>query len=45
MSIESGVKDESQDAYREIEDGMGQVQFALAQQPVKKGVWKIPSTN
>lgn len=36
MSIESGVKDESQDAYREIEDGMGQVQFALAQQPVKK---------
>jgi len=36
MSIESGIKEQSQDAYREIEDGMGQIQFALAQQPVKK---------
>ena len=36
MSIESGIKEQSQDAYREIEDGMGQIQFALAQQPIKK---------
>nr|WP_280146666.1 hypothetical protein [Priestia megaterium]MDH3169000.1 hypothetical protein [Priestia megaterium] len=38
MSIESGIKEQSQDAYREIEDGMGQIQFALAQQPVKKRI-------
>nr|WP_280167647.1 FTR1 family protein [Priestia megaterium] len=36
ISIESGVKEQSQDAYREIEDGMGQIQFSFAQQPVKK---------
>jgi len=50
MSIESGIKEQSQDAYREIEDGMGQIQFALAQQPIKKenlenSLKKIKQTN
>jgi high-affinity iron transporter len=36
ISIEDSIKEQSQDAYREIEDGMGQVQFALAQQPADK---------
>ncbi|MDR7071073.1 FTR1 family iron permease [Fictibacillus barbaricus] len=35
LSIEDGVKDQSAIAYKEIEDAMGQVQFAFAQQPVK----------
>jgi len=50
MSIESGIKEQSQDAYREIEDGMGQIQFALAQQPIKKenlenSLKKLKQTN
>ena len=36
VSIEDGVKKQSQQAYHDIEDGMGQVQFALAQQPVNQ---------
>ena len=36
LSIEDGVKKQSQQAYHDIEDGMGQVQFALAQQPVNQ---------
>ncbi|WP_416054291.1 FTR1 family iron permease [Fictibacillus sp. KU28468] len=36
LSIEDGVKDQSTTAYHDIEDAMGQVQFALAQQPVNK---------
>ncbi|MFD0048389.1 FTR1 family protein [Actinomycetes bacterium NPDC127524] len=34
ISIEEGVKKESQEAYREIEDNMGQVSFTFAQHPV-----------
>ena len=36
LSIEDGVKKKSQQAYHDIEDNMGQVQFALAQQPVNQ---------
>ncbi|WP_035322542.1 FTR1 family iron permease [Peribacillus kribbensis] len=36
VSIEEGVKKKSQEAYHEIEDNMGQVSFAFAQQPVSK---------
>jgi high-affinity iron transporter len=36
ISIEDGVKKKSQQAYHDIEDKMGQVQFALAQQPINQ---------
>ena len=36
LSIEDGVKKQSQQAYHDIEDNMGQVQFAFAQQPVNQ---------
>ncbi|MFJ7724794.1 FTR1 family protein [Neobacillus sp. NPDC097160] len=36
LSIEDGVKKQSQQAYHDIEDHMGQVSFALAQQPVNQ---------
>ncbi|SMQ86848.1 high-affinity iron transporter [Bacillus sp. OV166] len=36
LSIEDGVKKQSQQAYHDIEDNMGQVSFALAQQPINQ---------
>ncbi|EIT85263.1 iron permease, FTR1 family protein [Fictibacillus macauensis ZFHKF-1] len=50
LSIEAGIKEQSTTAYREIEDAMGQVQFALAQSPVKKknvmaGLQQLRKTN
>lgn len=36
LSIEDGIKKQSQQAYHDIEDNMGQVQFTFAQQPVNK---------
>lgn len=36
LSVEDGIKKQSMQAYRDIEDAMGQVQFAFAQQPVDK---------
>ncbi|MGE7875121.1 iron permease, partial [Bacillus paramycoides] len=36
LSIEEGIKKQSSQAYRDIEDSMGQVQFAFAQQPANK---------
>ncbi|MFD3447386.1 FTR1 family protein [Microbacteriaceae bacterium 4G12] len=36
LSVEDGVKQQSQQAYHDIEDAMGQVQFAFAQQPIDK---------
>ncbi|MBP0726829.1 FTR1 family iron permease [Bacillus sp. RG28] len=36
LKIEDGVKQGSTEAYKGIEDNMGQVQFAFAQQPVNK---------
>ncbi|CAH2716082.1 Ferrous iron permease EfeU [Neobacillus rhizosphaerae] len=50
LSIEDGVKKKSQQAYHDIEDNMGQVQFALAQQPinqekVKNALLALKKTN
>jgi high-affinity iron transporter len=50
LSIEDGVKKQSQQAYHDIEDNMGQVQFALAQQPVnqnkvKNALLQLKMTN
>ncbi len=36
ISIEDGIKKDSEPAYHDIEDQMGQVQFAFAQDPVNK---------
>jgi high-affinity iron transporter len=36
ITIEDGIKKESEQAYHDIEDQMGQVQFSFAQDPVKK---------
>ncbi|EJQ37573.1 FTR1 family protein [Bacillus cereus BAG5X1-1] len=36
LSIEEGIKKQSSQAYRDVEDAMGQVQFAFAQQPANK---------
>lgn len=36
LSIEDGVKKQSQQDYHDIEDNMGQVSFALAQQPLNQ---------
>jgi high-affinity iron transporter len=36
LSIEDGVKEQSQEAYHDIEDNMGQVSFAFAQQPINQ---------
>lgn len=49
-SIEDGVKKQSKQAYLDMEDQMGQVQFALALQPpnqqkVKKSLLLLKSTN
>lgn len=38
LAAEDGIKKQSKQAYHDIEDAMGQVQFALAQQPVDKNV-------
>lgn len=48
--LEEGVKNKSKGAYRSIEEAMGEVQFALAQKPVKKeavlaGLTKLNETN
>lgn len=50
LSIEDGVKNQSQQAYHDIEDHMGQVSFALAQQPVnhdkvKSALLELKKTN
>lgn len=50
LSIEDGVKKQSQQAYHDIEDNMGQVQFAFAQQPVnqakvKSALLELKKTN
>ncbi|MEB3101275.1 FTR1 family iron permease [Ferviditalea candida] len=36
FTFEEGIKETSKDAYREIEDLMGQIQFAFAQNPVNR---------
>ena len=50
LSIEDGVKKQSEQAYHDIEDNMGQVQFAFAQQPVhqdkvKNALLELKKTN
>lgn len=50
ISIEDGVKKQSQQAYHDIEDKMGQVSFAFAQQPVnqakvKNALLQLKNTN
>ena len=50
LSIEDGVKKQSEQAYHDIEDNMGQVQFAFAQQPVnqdkvKNALLELKQTN
>ena len=50
LSIEDGVKKQSEQAYHDIEDHMGQVQFAFAQQPVnqdkvKNALLELKQTN
>ncbi len=50
LSIEDGVKNKSQEAYHDIEDQMGQVEFAFAQQPVnqdkvKNALLELKNTN
>jgi high-affinity iron transporter len=50
LSIEDGVKNKSQQAYHDVEDKMGQVSFAFAQQPVnqvkvKNALLELKNTN
>ncbi|MGX9136402.1 FTR1 family iron permease [Rummeliibacillus sp. JY-2-4R] len=50
LSIEDGVKGKSQEAYHDIEDQMGQVEFTFAQQPVnqdkvKNALLELENTN
>ncbi|WP_144529856.1 FTR1 family protein [Peribacillus simplex] len=50
ISIEDGVKNHSQPAYHDIEDNMGQAQFAFAQQPLdneklKNALIRLKETN
>lgn len=50
ISFESGIKEKSEQAYHDIEDNMGQVQFALAQDPVnsesvQKTLQQLKETN
>ncbi len=50
FKIEDGIKEKSKQAYRDIEDTMGEVQFALAQKPVDRdkllqALQKLSQTN